>query len=79
RTSFGTPSPEFVGNGPAHGDAHGHDDGHGHDELHDVNTFEWISWTPLLIAIVVFGIVPSLMFDVFDPAVQGLVDSLSGK
>ena len=83
RTSFGTPSPEFVGNGHdahghGHGDEPGHDDGHGHD-LHDVNTFEWISWTPLLVAIVLFGVVPSLMFDVLDPAVQGLVESLSGK
>jgi NADH-quinone oxidoreductase subunit M len=82
RTSFGTPSPEFVGNGHGHDahDAHGHDhDGSHGDDIHDVTTYEWISWTPLLIAIVVFGVVPALMFDVLDPAVQGLVESLAGK
>ena len=37
--------------------------------------FEWIAWTPLLIAIVVFGVVPALMFDVMDPAVQALTSA----
>jgi NADH-quinone oxidoreductase subunit M len=63
--------------------AHGHgDDAHGDDhgsDIHDVNTFEWIAWTPLLIAIVVFGVVPSLMFKVMDPAVQKLTTIFSGK
>ena len=72
----------------SHGhDSHGHDDhgheDHGHDDhgadIHDVNTFEWIAWTPLLVAIVVFGVVPSLMFDVMDPAVQLITDKFGGK
>ena len=75
RTAFGNPTPEFAGAG-----AHGHDSGHlGHDDhgdhhsdIHDVNAFEWVAWTPLLIAIVVFGIVPSLLFNVMNPAVEQL-------
>ena len=51
----------------------GDDDRHG-DDIHDVTTFEWIAWTPLLIAIVVFGIFPQLMFEVMDPAVTQLVE-----
>ena len=81
RTAFGEPKPEFGGHA-AHD--HGHDHGHAkslsaaandhahdsHDELVDVKTTEWIAWTPLLVAIVVFGVAPNLMFKVFDPAVQ---------
>ena len=75
RTAFGEPTAEFATTGhgghAGHGDDHGHDD-HGHSDIHDVTTFEWIAWTPLLVAIVVFGVVPSLMFDVMDPAIQRL-------
>ena len=89
RTAFGEPTAEFAGAGHGH-DAHGHgshgdahgDDSHGDDhssDIHDVNTFEWIAWAPLLIAIVVFGVVPSLMFDVMDPAVQKITTIFSGK
>jgi NADH-quinone oxidoreductase subunit M len=53
------------------------DDGDAHDtDIHDVSVVEWITWTPFLIAIVVFGILPNLMFKVFDPAVTQLVDHL---
>ena len=84
RTAFGEPSAEFSGKGAAHGhDDHGHGghDAHGDDhgsDIHDVTMFEWIAWTPLLIAIVVFGVVPSLMFKIMDPAVQQLT-SVFGK
>jgi NADH-quinone oxidoreductase subunit M len=80
RTAFGEPSAEFAGSGHGHGDhGHGdHGDDHGHSDIHDVTVFEWVSWTPLLIAIVVFGVVPALMFDVMDPAVQQLT-SVFGK
>jgi NADH-quinone oxidoreductase subunit M len=47
-----------------------------HDEIHDVTTIEWIAWTPFLIAIVVFGVYPQLMFKVMDPAVTELVRRL---
>jgi len=68
RVAFGEPKPEFAG------------DGHGHDDhaFHDVNKFEWFAWTPLLIAILVFGVVPNLMFKVFDPAVQVVLTGFKG-
>jgi NADH-quinone oxidoreductase subunit M len=68
RVAFGEPKPEFAG------------DGHGHDDhaFHDVNKFEWIAWTPLLIAIVVFGVVPNLLFKVLDPAVQVVLTGFKG-
>ncbi len=45
--------------------------------FHDVGTAEWIAWTPLLIAIVVFGVVPKLMFGITDGAVHGLIDHVN--
>jgi len=73
RTAFGTVSPEFSG-GAAHSvGAAGHDDHHDDGDIHDVGIFEWIAWTPLLLAIVLFGVYPQLMFRVFDPAVTNLV------
>jgi NADH-quinone oxidoreductase subunit M len=57
----------------------GHDDGDhgdGHADLHDVTPIEWISWTPLLALILVFGVFPNLMFRLFDPAVSGMIDRL---
>ena len=53
RTSFGEPTPEF---------AH---DGH----IHDVEVTEWIAWTPLLVAILVLGVYPNILFKVMSPAV----------
>jgi len=75
RTAFGEPNPEFDSHGHGHGHGHGHDD---HSDIHDVNTFEWIAWTPLLIAIVVFGVVPNLMFKIIDPAVASIVTHIGG-
>jgi len=40
--------------------------------------FEWIAWTPLLIAIVVFGVMPNLMFKIIDPAVATSVAGIGG-
>ncbi len=54
---------------------------HGHssnDELHDVTTFEWIAWTPLLLGILVLGILPNLLFSVLDPAVQATLSVFGG-
>ena len=86
RTAFGEPTEEFAGLGADGHDAHGHEahghDAHAvksvsaaanhdeHAEVHDVGIFEWIAWTPLLIAIVVLGVYPNLMFKVMDPAVK---------
>jgi NADH-quinone oxidoreductase subunit M len=66
RTAFGEPTAEFS-------------PGHGHDEdIHDVNKFEWIAWSPLLLAIVVFGVYPQLMFKVLDPAVGVTLKAFGG-
>jgi NADH-quinone oxidoreductase subunit M len=71
RTAFGRPNPEFAGTHSV--GAAAADDHHGAD-IHDVTPIEWIAWTPFLIAIVVFGVYPQLMFDVMDPAVTALVE-----
>ena len=71
RVAFGEPKAEFAGG------AHVADD-HGHSEFEDVNKFEWIAWTPLLIAIVVFGVVPNLLFSMIDPAVHGILAGFKG-
>ena len=77
RTSFGEPTEEFSSHGePAHSLSAAANDEH-HDDLHDVTTVEWIAWTPFLIAIVVFGVYPQLMFKVMDPAVTQLVETIT--
>jgi NADH-quinone oxidoreductase subunit M len=43
------------------------------DHIEDVTVIEWLAWTPFLLAILVFGVYPQLMFKVFDPAVTQLV------
>jgi NADH-quinone oxidoreductase subunit M len=55
-----------------------HHDDHGHSDVHDVNSHEWIAWTPFLIAIVVFGVYPHLMFKIFDPAVGVALKAFGG-
>ena len=77
--AHGSDAFEIDTRGDAHGDdahggdAHGgdgHDDGHGHgDDIHDIELTEWLAWTPLLLAIVVLGVYPNLLFKVIDPAV----------
>jgi NADH-quinone oxidoreductase subunit M len=72
RTAFGEPTDEFAGHG-----SHAHAAGAAaspehHDDIEDVKIFEWIAWTPLLIAIVVLGVYPQLMFKILDPAVDQL-------
>ena len=37
--------------------------------MHDVNVYEWVAWTPMLVMIVVLGVYPNLIFQVMDPAV----------
>ena len=66
RTAFGEPTAEFA-------------PGHGHDhDLHDVNRFEWMAWSPLLVSIVLFGVYPQLMFKVLDPAVTATLKVFGG-
>jgi NADH-quinone oxidoreductase subunit M len=73
RVAFGEPKAEFAGG------AHGADDhGSGHGQFEDVNKYEWMAWTPLLIAIVVFGVFPNLLFSMIDPAVHGILAGFKG-
>jgi NADH-quinone oxidoreductase subunit M len=72
RTAFGRPNPEFEQH--AHSVGAGVNDEHHDVDLHDVTKIEWIAWTPFLIAIVVFGVYPQLMFGVMDPAVSLLIE-----
>ena len=57
RTAMGAPPEEFADS----------------DEIVDVTRTEWIAWAPLLVGILLFGLVPGLIFDVTDPAVVGLL------
>jgi NADH-quinone oxidoreductase subunit M len=62
RVAFGTPKEEWE-----------------HHEIDfQMHWPEWVAWTPLLAAIVVLGIVPSLLFDIIDPAVTAVV-AVAGK
>ncbi len=88
RTAMGEPNPEFMshtdhghGGHAAHSlsaAANQHDDHDDHDDhgadIEDVTLLEWVSWTPFLAAIVVFGVYPQLMFKLMDPAVTQLVN-----
>ncbi len=42
------------------------------EEIEDVTTYEWLAWTPLLAAILIFGVAPGLMFDVTNKALIAL-------
>ena len=53
KTAFGTPSEEFA------------DDPH----VHDVSRLEWMSWSPILGLIVLFGFYPQIIFGLTDDAV----------
>ena len=38
-------------------------------EVEDITRPEWLAWTPLLAGIVLFGVLPGIVFDITDPAV----------
>jgi len=61
RTAFGNPPEEFA------------DDPH----IHDVETPEWLAWTPILVLIVVFGFAPGIIFGITNPAVTALTRGAS--
>jgi NADH-quinone oxidoreductase subunit M len=74
RTAFGRPNPEFTAT--PHPVGAGVDGEHHDVHIHDVTPIEWVAWTPFLVAIVLFGVYPQLMFDVMDPAVTALVEQV---
>ncbi len=79
RTAFGTPRDASGHAGHGHGAHDAHTAGHaGGSDLHDVNRYEWVAWTPLLIAILVFGVAPNLLFSVVDPAVTAVLGAFGG-
>jgi NADH-quinone oxidoreductase subunit M len=45
--------------------------------VHDVNVYEWIAWTPILVLIVVFGVYPNAIFKVTDGAVTSLTNGIA--
>jgi NADH-quinone oxidoreductase subunit M len=45
--------------------------------IHDVNAFEWASWLPILLLIVVLGIFPGLLFNVTDDAVTQMTNAIA--
>jgi NADH-quinone oxidoreductase subunit M len=45
--------------------------------IHDVTVYEWISWTPLLLLIVVLGVYPDLLFGMTDDAVTQMTNSIA--
>ena len=46
--------------------------------FHDVETPEWLAWTPLLVLIVALGVYPNLIFEMSDGGVQAALASLTG-
>jgi NADH-quinone oxidoreductase subunit M len=61
RTAFGVPKDEFA------------DDPH----IHDVETPEWIAWTPLLVLILVLGVYPNLIFEVTDGTIVNVAEQIA--
>jgi NADH-quinone oxidoreductase subunit M len=68
----GDPAPASAG-AAANADPHAE-----HEPIRDVNIFEWIAWTPLLIGIVFFGVYPNALFKVFDPGVRLISETFGG-
>jgi NADH-quinone oxidoreductase subunit M len=44
--------------------------------IHDVTTYEWATWIPILVLIVALGIFPNIIFHVTDPAVTRMTNSI---
>ena len=45
--------------------------------LHDVSSFEWITWLPILLLIVALGLFPNIVFHVTDPAVTHMTNAIA--
>ncbi|WP_423915984.1 complex I subunit 4 family protein [Candidatus Poriferisodalis sp.] len=48
-------------------------DGH---VIADVNRYEWMAWAPLIVAMVLFGIFPNLIFGMVDDVSTGIAESI---
>jgi NADH-quinone oxidoreductase subunit M len=47
------------------------------EEIHDVETPEWLAWSPMLVLILVLGIYPNLVFSVTDKAMGPITQALA--
>ena len=61
RVAFGEPTAEFA------------DGYHGH-AIGDMHWNEYAAWTPLVLAIIVLGLLPSIMFKVMDPSIVAIAN-----
>jgi NADH-quinone oxidoreductase subunit M len=48
-----------------------------HAHIHDVSTFEWTAWVPILVLILVLGIFPNIVFHVTDGAVTRMTNQIA--
>ncbi|MBM3683421.1 MAG: NADH-quinone oxidoreductase subunit M [Actinobacteria bacterium] len=49
-----------------------------HEHVHDMHVTEWIAWIPMVIAFVVLGLMPGLLFGMMDGAVTNMVRTAFG-
>ena len=45
--------------------------------IHDVSSYEWTAWIPILVLILVLGVFPNIVFHVTDGAVTQLTDGIA--
>jgi NADH-quinone oxidoreductase subunit M len=45
--------------------------------IHDVTSFEWTAWLPILVLIVALGLFPNIVFHVTDGAVTHVTDTIA--
>ena len=45
--------------------------------IHDVSSFEWATWIPILMLIVALGVYPNIIFHVTDPAVTHMTNAIA--
>ncbi len=62
RTAFGTPTDEFA------------EDPH----ITDMSPYEWMSWLPIVVGIVLLGFVPSIVFNTSKPVVEAIAHMVGG-
>jgi NADH-quinone oxidoreductase subunit M len=48
-----------------------------HEHIHDVTSYEWAAWIPILALIVALGVFPNIVFHVTDDAVTQVTDTIA--
>jgi NADH-quinone oxidoreductase subunit M len=54
------------------------DEWEGHD-IPDVAPTEWMAWVPMIIAVIALGVLPGLLFDITNPAVELVAAAFGGE